>query len=85
MRSPLEVNRNANIDLIRGFAIILMVLDHALLAIATIFGSNEFIYLLRVTLTRFSMLNIELRTQPQTHIWLCLVSSMPCPMAWIEI
>lgn len=55
MRSPLEVNRNANIDLIRGFAIILMVLDHALLAIATIFGSNEFIYLLRVTLTRFSM------------------------------
>jgi uncharacterized membrane protein len=55
MRFPLQVNRNPNIDLIRGFAIILMVLDHALLAIATIFGSNEYIYFLRVTLTRFSM------------------------------
>jgi uncharacterized membrane protein len=48
-------NRNSNIDLIRGFAIILMIFDHALLAYSSIYGNNDFIYLFRITLTRFSM------------------------------
>lgn len=47
--------RNSNIDLIRGFAIILMIFDHALLAYSSIYGDNDFIYLFRITLTRFSM------------------------------
>jgi hypothetical protein len=55
MRDKTPMKRNPNLDLIRGFAIILMVLDHALLAIASIFGSSDYINLIRLTLTRFSM------------------------------
>ena len=51
----LDENRNSNIDLIRGFAIILMILDHVLVAITSIMGGNDYIYLIRTTLTRFSM------------------------------
>ena len=53
--NELSKNRNLNIDLIRGFAILLMIFDHALLAYSSIYGNNEYIYLFRITLTRFSM------------------------------
>ena len=55
MRIYQDKNRNLNIDFIRGFAIILMIFDHALLAYSSIYGNNDYIYLIRVTLTRFSM------------------------------
>ena len=55
MRLTQNQNRNSSIDLIRGLAIILMIFDHALLAYSSIYGSNEYIYLFRITLTRFSM------------------------------
>ena len=55
MSLTLSKNRNLNIDLIRGFAILLMIFDHALLAYSSIYGNNEYIYLFRITLTRFSM------------------------------